>query len=136
MALTDASVVSAAAALNDDLSSNGCQAVSNSNVSTFQSAYNAAGGSPQLAVDGLYGANTSGALQATFAANPGATIGSYTAPAGCVTQGGGGSLPPVVVPSGGSSTVPESALPWVLGGLVLVAGAFAAYTYSKKHHRR
>lgn len=43
-------------------------------------------------------------------------------------------LPTIVVP-GGTSASSGSALPWILGGLVLTAGAFAAYTYSKKNRR-
>lgn len=41
-------------------------------------------------------------------------------------------LPTIIVP-GSASGSSGSALPWILGGLVLTAGAFAAYTYSKKN---
>ena len=136
MALTDAALTSAATALNDDLTSNGCQAVSNSNVQAFQQAYvNAGGNLPNnndgsSGIDGLYGANTSAALQATINANPGTTLGSYTAPAGCVSQGGANGTTAVTVPDQAPNY-----WPWVIGGLVLVGGSYAAYTYSKKHRR-
>ena len=54
-------------------------------------------------------------------------------------------VPPPVVPTIPTIVVPGTApaktaasssnLPWILGGLVLVAGSFAAYTYSKKRKR-
>jgi hypothetical protein len=138
MSLNDHNLQNAALALYDDLRSNGCQAVATASVSSFQSAYNAAGNSPHLAVDGLYGKNSSAALQAVMtAATNNSALDGQQAPAGCVTQGGngGGSLPPIIVPGSVPSTS-GSALPWILGGLVLTAGAFAAYTYSKKHHRK
>jgi hypothetical protein len=137
MALTDTSLQNDAIALLDDLTSNGCQVAVMPSVQTFQQSYINSGGSLAKA-DGYYGATAAAALQAVIDANQSnSALANQTAPAGCVGKApsGGGSLPPVVVPSGGSSTVPESALPWVLGGLVLVAGAFAAYTYSKKHRR-
>jgi hypothetical protein len=133
MALTDASVTTAATALYDDLTSNGCQAVSNSNVLAFQQAFNAAGGSPSLATDGLYGANTSGALSQVIGANSGSTLGSYTAPSGCVSQGGGNGTTAVTVPL--TDNVNFGYWPWILGGVVLVGGSYAAYAYSKKHKR-
>jgi len=136
MAIDDTSLQNAAIALFDDLSSNGCQQVASASVSTFQSAYNAsAGGS--LAVDGLYGAQSSAALQAVMNGNSSnSALANQTAPAGCVAQGGGGGGGggniPVVVSSGSSGVGP---LPYIIGAVV-IAGALAAYTYSKKKHRR
>jgi hypothetical protein len=135
--LTDSGLQSAASFLLSDLKSNGCQAVAKTSVSDFQSAFNTAGGSPRLAVDGLYGPKSSAALQSVITASGGANVdlAGETAPAGCVNQGGGGGpivVPPVVVSTAGGGT---GALPYLVGAIV-IAGAFAAYTYSKKHHRR
>jgi hypothetical protein len=138
MSLTDATLQTNASFLISDLSSNGCQSVAATSVSDFQSSYNAAGGSPALTVDGLYGANTSSALQQVINANAGsnAAFAGETAPAGCVAQGGGGGgggNVPVVVSTGSSGS---GALPYIIGAIV-VAGALAAYTYShKKGHKR
>lgn len=141
MSLNDRNLQNAAIALADDLRSNGCQAVATASVSTFQSAYNDAGNTPKLKVDGLYGKFSSAALQSVMTAGTNnSALDGQTAPAGCASQGsgggGGGSLPPIVVTPGGTVGSSGNALPWILGGLVLTAGALAAYTYSKKHHRK
>lgn len=137
MSLTDSTLQTNAAFLLDDLRSNGCQAVAKSSVSDFQSSFNAAGGAPALATDGLYGPKSSAALQQVInAGENNADLAGETAPAGCVSQGGGspggGTSPPIVVSTAGGGTGP---LPYIVGAIV-VAGALAAYTYSKKHHRR
>jgi len=136
MSLSASGLQSAASFLYGDLTDNGCQDVAKTSVSDFQAAYNAAGGSPALAVDGRYSPKTSAALQATINANDGnAALAGQTAPPGCVSQGGGGggggSNPPVVVSSGSSGVGP---LPYIAVG-VIVAGALAAYTYSKRKKR-
>jgi hypothetical protein len=135
MALTDASLVSAARFLLDDLASNGCQAVAVTSVSDFQNAYNSSSGATQIGVDGYYGASAQHALQATIDANQDNVLGSYTAPPGCVGKkapGGGSTNPPVVVSTASTGTNP---LPYIVGAIV-IAGALAAYTYSHKKKRR
>jgi len=130
MSLTDTAVVNAATALNDSLTSNGCQNSANSDVSNFQTAYNAAGGSQTLTVDGLYGAHTQAALQEVMSANSGSTLGSYTAPAGCVAAAG----TPGAIVTEGPSTGGSSDLKWWLigGGAVALAGGIWYYS---KHHK-
>lgn len=134
MSLTDHALQVAASFLLDDLRSNGCQAVAKTSVSDFQGAFNSAGGSPALKVDGLYGAKSSGALQSVINVNEGyPALAGETAPAGCVSQGGGPTpLPPTVVSTAG---VGSSPLPYIVGAIV-IAGALAAYTYSHKKRRR
>ena len=60
---SDPTLSSTSTALAQDLDSNGCQTTAQTNVSDFQTAYNGAGGSPALSVDGLYGPATQAALQ-------------------------------------------------------------------------
>jgi len=97
--LNDSNLQSAANTLFSDVSSNGCQQTADDSVSSFQQAWNDAGMTPQLTVDGLYGANTANALGQvltqiynTSQANP-STAGTTSlnvAPAGCVGAGGSG----------------------------------------------
>jgi hypothetical protein len=100
MALTDPNLQNAAIALLDTLQSSGCPQGFDSDVQTFQQAYVNAGGvlpndsGGRSGIDGLYGNNTSGALQATINANSGnAALAGFTAPPGCVAAASGGTAP-------------------------------------------
>jgi hypothetical protein len=140
MSLTDPTIQSAANALLLSLTTSGCQQASDPTVQAFQMAYISNGGGSLPAsstaangVDGLYGTDTQAALQAALNAGP--IQPPPQAPAGCVgaapSGGGGGTIAPIVV----TGSPAPNYMPWVLGGLVVVAGSFAAYTYSKKHRR-
>jgi hypothetical protein len=156
--LADPSLQSAAGALMDDLNSNGCQAGFDPVVKTFQQAFVDAGGSlpPDTGggsgIDGLYGANTQAALQATLNAGPNQP--PQAAPAGCVPAGSGGSGGggTVILPGGSTytSTSTIMGLPawafWTLaavvgGGAVLIAwsvlskgGKAHSVHHVAKHH--
>ena len=129
MALTDTQLQNDAIALLTSLKSNGCQQSADADVSTFQTSYNNAGQGP-LVVDGLYGANTNAALQNVINANPNnSSLADESAPAGCVGAGGS-SGPGTYQPGVVLSTSGPNYLPYIVGAVV-VAGALAAYTYSK-----
>jgi hypothetical protein len=155
-AITDAALQSAAVALLSDLQSSGCVNGYDQAVADFQSAWNTANaGSPLVlsngtpGADGLYGANTQAALQATLNA-----VGiSQQAPTGCVaampgsanqTQGGGSAvvppapapppapLPPSPVVSNTTTTTGGSNwILWVVGAAA-VAGVGAAIMVHRK----
>jgi hypothetical protein len=155
MALTDPNLQNAAIALLDTLQSNGCPPGFDSDVQGFQQAYVNAGGSlpndsgGRSGIDGLYGNNTSAALQATINANSGnAALAGFTAPPGCVGAApSGGTTPVVVVPGGSTNTTTttttasmfSTATPWLVGA-ALLAGAALIYESSKhpigKHARK
>jgi hypothetical protein len=108
---------------------NACTQSSVQQVTDFQNAWNADNPSDTLSVDGQYGPLTQGALQNA--------LGTTSVPANCF--GGAVVIPPPGVNPSPTPMIPNglnanqaSAIPWILGGLVLVAGSFAAYTYSKK----
>jgi|ERR1700690_174429 len=90
---TNAALVAAASALSANLAANGCQPSFVQEVSDFQSAYIAAGGTiPQDSggrspIDGLYGTNTSNALRESDPNAPAGCIGGAT---GASPTGGGG----------------------------------------------
>jgi len=63
--------------------SNACTQSAVPAVSAFQTAWNQAGGTPTLTVDGKYGANTYNAEAATLSQIQSQGHGSYTAPANC-----------------------------------------------------
>lgn len=128
--LTDQTLQNDAIALLDDLSSNGCSTSADASVSTFQTAYNAAGGSPALSVDGLYGNDTSAALQAVINGNSGNSgLANKTAPAGCV---GAGTSTPTVTGGVASSTGTMNYTPWLIGAGVVGAGVIA-YAVHRRH---
>jgi hypothetical protein len=134
-----------ASALASALAGGATQSTMNGICSAFQSAYNAAGGSPQIQVDDYYGPCTQAALQAYYdaqgagsapaSAYPGAcSNGTYQAPPGTPlanTQAAGGLAPGS---SSSSASVVVAGLPvwawWVLGGLAL-ASVTAIYFMSR-----
>lgn len=135
-----ASTLQAGQALVTYFTNNACTQDSVSEVEDFQNAWNGDNPTNTLSVDGEYGPLTQGALQNA--------LGTTTVPANCF--GGPATLPApgvnpspiptiptVVVPGTATTTTSTSPnyLPWILGGAVLVAGSFAAYTYSKKSRR-
>jgi hypothetical protein len=137
MALTDTQLQNDAIALLTSLKSNGCSQSADADVSTFQQSYNNAGQGP-LTVDGLYGANTENGLQNVINANSdNSSLANESAPAGCVgaAPGGASSNPGTYQPGVVLSTGGSGALPYIVGAIV-VAGALAAYTYSKHGKRR
>jgi hypothetical protein len=145
-ALTDPSVVAAATAMNqvaDFTSSAACGPVQ-----TFQSAWNAAGGSPTLSVDGGYGPNTAAANAQVAAANGGGNVlAALTSgfPSCGVSPPSPVPVPPMPVPVAPPvappSTSSTNVWPWVIAGVVVAGGAVALAMASKKKraapaHRR
>jgi hypothetical protein len=158
--ITDIGVQSAAVALLEDLHSSGCTDGFDQYVADFQNAWNQANAGQPLVLsngtpgaDGLYGANTQAALQATL--NASGTI--QQAPTGCVaalpgsanqTSGGGAAVVPPPAPSpaplpapaptpSSTTTKPNGngAILWIVGAAA-VAGTVAAYMVHKKRARR
>jgi hypothetical protein len=130
-----------ASALMSNLNSAGCQQAFSQPVSDFQSAYNAAGGTPALTVDGLYGALTQAALQQAINGLP-SPIGltGATAPAGCVaaasSSAGQLNVSPTVVPgsapsSSSASIAGTDLVPLAIAG-VAAAGLIGLAIYAKK----
>lgn len=112
----------------------------NANVSAFQTAYNSFTSST-LSVDGEYGPASFAAMN-SVAAMAGVTL-SGAIPAACpnFTPGSGTTTPPVTTSPTGTTTITNttttatsSAVPWVVGGLAVVAGVGMFY-YLSKHHR-
>lgn len=163
MAITDLSVQSAATALLEDLHSSGCTDGFDQYVADFQNAWNGANAGHPLVLssgvpgaDGLYGANTQAALQATL--NASGT--GLQAPTGCVaaapgsanqTSGGGAAVVPVAPtppapspplpapspsPTNTTTTTPAGSnwILWVVGAAA-VAGVGAAYVVHQKRKR-
>ncbi len=140
--ITDPTLGDTASALAQSLDTAGCQPTFQQNVADFQSAYNNAGGSPTLKVDGLYGDKTAGALQ---------TAVNGPVVAGCVGQavsggGGGGAVVPSTAPVVSQSVGGTDLLPLALAGIA-GAGLIGWAIYAKKrgrtriirrlaHHRR
>jgi hypothetical protein len=132
LGVASASTLQAATALVAYFNANACTQDSVQEVTDFQNAWNGDNPSDTLAVDGEYGPLTQGALQNA--------LGTTNVPANCF--GGAVVIPPPGANPSPTPTIPNginanqaAALPWILGGLVLVAGSFAAYTYSKKSPR-
>lgn len=133
----------AAQGLLDDLNARGCQQSKQTTVSNFQSQWNAAGSSPRLAVDGLYGPNTASALTtwATSMDPTASTNGVQAVPAGCVGVAPAGAASPTALPSasapgGVSSTLASlqaniAAMPWWAYALAGGVGLYAIYESSK-----
>jgi hypothetical protein len=133
---SDATLASTTSTLAQDLASNGCQQSAQSDVSAFQSAYNNAGGSPTLTVDGLYGANTAGALTAVFAAGVDSPL-NVSIPAGCVAAASSSSSTPAATDSGGTSVSVDNSTDLIPLALAGVAGlgliGWAIYAKKKGH---
>jgi hypothetical protein len=139
--MTSAATVGAAQAVADYFNANACTTASVPVVVAFQQSWNAdvAGTSMVLTVDGQYGPLVQGALETA--------LGTTSVPANCF---GGPATPPApIVPPPGvlppvpvnppSSTPSTSStgvgpLPYIIGAVV-VAGALAAYTYSRKKRK-
>lgn len=148
--LTVTPLDSAAQALLSDLNSSGCQQTAQTDVSDFQAQWNAAGSSPQLSVDGLYGNDTAAALQSWVSQDQASqNTGVTTAPAGCVASApssnssSGASFTPGQSTSGVSSALASveadlAVVPWWLwaGGAALAAyGIWEAEKHKKKSRR-
>ena len=158
MSITDSGVQSAATALLEDLQSAGCTA----GFDQFQNAWNAANAGQPLVLangtpgaDGLYGANTQAAMQATL--NASGTV--QQAPTGCVaaaqgsakqTEGGGAAVVPVAPPSPAplppaptpgtntTTTTPSNsnAILWVVGVASAAALGATYYVHQKRKRAR
>ena len=133
----DPTYTAAAQTLLSALQSSGCKQSSDPNVSAFQTAWNNAGGQPTLVVDGLYGANTAGALGAFNSA----------APTGCVAAASSSSstpatsnTPDVNVNTSSSTDYTPIAIAGVaaagLVGLAIYAKKKRGYVFRrpKRHH--
>jgi hypothetical protein len=137
--LTDSTLQSTATTLQSDLASSGCQTTSQQDVTDFQNAWNAAGMTPALTVDGLYGSYTANALgqvmtqiYTTAQADPSTagTTSLLVAPTGCVGAGGsgGGGSDPAAQPGAniqlGWLNIAGNPLAWaVLGGASVIGYA-------------
>lgn len=143
--LTDATLQTAAGNLFALFASSGTDQQVHSEVSDFQSAYNAAGGTPAIQVDGQYGPCTQQALQATVNVGPNqppqqaptsafpgvCSNGTYVPPPGSPPPPPPG--PPAPTPAApAATTTSSSAMPWVIAGLVVVGGAAALAYASRK----
>lgn len=146
MSITDAALQAAAQTLLTDLQTNGCSTTADTNVSAFQTAWNASNaGTPlvlssgQAGADGLYGENTQSALQATL--NASGADPPPQAPSGCVApqagdanaiQGGGAAFIP------GTTTVANPNRMWMLWlvGGIAAAGLTGVYLAKKKNERK
>lgn len=144
-ALTDDAVQSAAGALLAELQSAGCTPGFSDSVQSFQQAYVTAGGqlpndsNGATGIDGLYGANTQAALQSVLDA--GTLQPPQTAPAGCVSPGGGTApVTPTVIPSQTiTGTVPSKGMSQGAKIALIAAGlagagliGYALYRKNKK----
>jgi hypothetical protein len=119
---SDSSTQASAAALISALQA-GCANFQSSNttVSAFQQDYNAAGGSPALAVDGLYGPATQAALASV----------NGSAPAGCVAGASSASSSSALTNTS-SGTLSEQQLVYIGLGTIVVGGAI---WYFVAHHK-
>jgi hypothetical protein len=125
----------AANALLQRLKTGGCTTAAFAECSTFQTAWNAAGGTPSLAVDGQYGAQVAACLQGAL--NIGANQPPEAAPAGCFPST---SPQPIQQPVISKPPPPVAAstknwTPWIIGGVVVAGVLGGAYLYKKKHGR-
>ena len=108
---------------------------SNPTVAAFQRAYNAAGFTPALLVDGEYGPLTSAALQSTL--NLSADSPTLTAPPGFeYGTGTRVSDATITVPTTTITGSASSPWPWILGGGAAVVVAVAVARAMKKRPRR
>ena len=120
----DPTYSAAAQTLLSALQSSGCKQSSDPNVSAYQTAWNNAGGQPTLTVDGLYGANTAGAL-GTF---------NSAAPTGCVAAAS--STPASTTPASSPAVSVDASsstdlMPLAIAG-VAAAGLVGLAIYAKK----
>jgi hypothetical protein len=91
-------------------------------VSDFQTAWNTSTLGGTLTVDGKYGPQTRGALQAAMNA-----AGTGSAPADCFTSAS------AVCPQAAAAA---SFAPWIIGTAVVAGAGVIAYTYWQLHHAR
>lgn len=113
---------------------NPCTQSSLSVVSTFQTSWNADNPTNTLKVDGQYGPLTEGALQTA--------LGTTAVPPNCFGGPAQQPIPPAPTPSPTPTPTPSTQassgsgpLPYIIG-TALVAGALAAYTYSRRKKGR
>jgi hypothetical protein len=131
-----ASVGPAADALATRLNTGGgCSTSSISECVDFQTAWNAAGGTPSLVVDGLYGANAASALNDALL--NGTNQPPQATPAACPYPTPGTPVPaPGVTPTPApASTSTTNWTPWIIGGAVAAVAVGGLYMYKKKHGR-
>jgi hypothetical protein len=130
------------------LNTNGCSQAVLSQVSSFQQAFNDAGYTPQIQVDGQYGPCTQTALQTALDAGGAGGLapascfsgtcsnGQYVAPQTPGTPGGGGGTTPTVNPS----PVSTNPSPLLVGAVAVAVGVvgYAGYRYYKrrKSHKK
>lgn len=144
--ITDSNLQSAATELYNSLHSDGCSDGFDQAVADFQDAWNASNAGTKLIVasgapgaDGLYGANTQSALQATLNASghspvPQAPTGCVAAAAGSAnaTEGGGAATDPT---GGGGTASKGTWILWVVGAASVAALGTAIAVHEKKKQR-
>jgi hypothetical protein len=140
----------AASALQQALSGGATTGTMNGICSAFQSAYNAAGGSPQIQVDDYYGPCTQAALQAylnaAVAGGSGAAQQAPTTAFGGVCNNGTYVAPAVGDTSGGPAVPPPGPLtgimanpytkPVLIGAAALAVGALGYAAWKHRHKMR
>jgi hypothetical protein len=111
----------------------GCSTSSISECVDFQTAWNAAGGTPSLVVDGLYGTNTASALNDALL--NGTNQPPQATPAACTFPTPVTPAPTTPVTPPPASTSTTNWTPWIIGGVVAAGALGGLYMYKKKHGR-
>jgi hypothetical protein len=124
----DPTYSAAAQTLLTELQTSGCQQSADSNVSAYQTAWNNAGGNPTLTVDGLYGANTAGALGTFNASAPTGCVAAASSTPASTTPASTPSTPANVNVDASSNT---DVVPLAIAG-VAAAGLVGLAIYAKK----
>jgi hypothetical protein len=132
-----ASIGPSADALATRVNTGGCTTAPFQECQDFQNNWNAAGGTPALPVDGIYGTNTSSALNDALLN----TSSSQATPQPCVTATTPTPAPSTTTttttttPAPAATTSTKNWTPWIIGGVVAAGALGGLYMYKKKHGR-
>jgi hypothetical protein len=131
----DVALDAAAGALLQRLQTGGCTTASFQECTDFQNAWNTAGGTPAITVDGKYGSQTQASLQGAL--NIGPNQPPQAAPASCflATTVTPVSLPAPTTTTTTSTSAPKNWTPWIIGGVIAAGALGGLYVYKKKHGR-